>query len=49
MRRQPRCGLEGKTGVSGWVARRAGERSLDSPDWTFMERQKYLWNQLIDY
>jgi hypothetical protein len=40
---------EEKTGVSRWVARRAGEWSLDSPDWTFMERQKYRWNQLIDY
>ena len=26
---------EEQTGVSGWVARRAGEWSLDGPDWTF--------------
>jgi 1-acyl-sn-glycerol-3-phosphate acyltransferase len=36
-------------GAAGWVAERAGEWSLDGPDTTFMERQKYLWNPLIDY
>ena len=40
---------EQQSGVSGWVAERAGEWSLDGPDWTFMERQKYLWNPLMDY
>ncbi len=36
-------------GVSGWVADRAGQWTLDGPDTSFMERQKYLWNPLIDY
>jgi 1-acyl-sn-glycerol-3-phosphate acyltransferase len=38
-----------QSGASGWVADRAGEWSLDGPDWDFMERQKYLWNPLMDY
>src|SRR5436309_983717 len=37
------------SGAAGWVADRAGEWSLDGPDHTFMERQKYLWNPLMDY
>jgi 1-acyl-sn-glycerol-3-phosphate acyltransferase len=28
---------------------RADTWSLDGPDWEFMERQKYLWNPLIDF
>jgi 1-acyl-sn-glycerol-3-phosphate acyltransferase len=40
---------EAQSGVSGWVADRAGKWSLDGPDWTFMERQKYFWNPLMDY
>src|SRR4051794_9825199 len=36
-------------GVAGWVADRAGEWSLDGPDYTWMDRQKYFWNPLIDY
>jgi 1-acyl-sn-glycerol-3-phosphate acyltransferase len=40
---------EDQSGVAGWVADRAGEWSLDGPDWDFMERQKYLWNPLMDY
>ncbi len=40
---------EQMSGAGGWVADRAGEWSLDGPDWDFMERQKYLWNPLIDY
>jgi 1-acyl-sn-glycerol-3-phosphate acyltransferase len=40
---------EEQSGVAGWVADRAGEWSLDGPDWDFMERQKYLWNPLMDY
>jgi 1-acyl-sn-glycerol-3-phosphate acyltransferase len=36
-------------GVSGWVARRAGEWDLSGPDEQTMQRQKYLWNALIDY
>ncbi len=38
-----------QSGVSGWIADRASEWSLDGPDWPFMERQKYLWNPLMDY
>jgi 1-acyl-sn-glycerol-3-phosphate acyltransferase len=38
-----------QSGASGWVAERAGKWSLDGPDWDFMERQKYLWNPLMDY
>jgi 1-acyl-sn-glycerol-3-phosphate acyltransferase len=38
-----------QSGISGWVAGRASEWSLDGPDWPFMERQKYLWNPLMDY
>jgi len=40
---------EQQTGAAGWVADRAGEWSLDGPDWSFVERQKYLWNPLMDY
>src|SRR3954453_13538891 len=36
-------------GVAGWVADRAGEWSLDGPDYTWMDRQKYFWNPLVDY
>jgi 1-acyl-sn-glycerol-3-phosphate acyltransferase len=37
------------TGAAGWVADRAGEWTLDGPDWDFLEQQKYLWNPLIDF
>jgi 1-acyl-sn-glycerol-3-phosphate acyltransferase len=37
------------SGVSGWVADRAGDWSLDERDWKFIERQKYFWNPLLDY
>src|SRR3954462_15637809 len=37
------------SGAAGWVADRAGDWSLDGPDYAFMERQKYLWNPLVDY
>jgi 1-acyl-sn-glycerol-3-phosphate acyltransferase len=37
------------SGAAGWVAERAGEWSLDDPDWEFFERQKYVWNSLMDY
>jgi 1-acyl-sn-glycerol-3-phosphate acyltransferase len=37
------------SGAAGWVADRAGEWSLDGPDYAFVERQKYLWNPLLDY
>jgi 1-acyl-sn-glycerol-3-phosphate acyltransferase len=36
-------------GASGWVAERAGEWSLDAFDPTWVERQKYFWNPLVDY
>jgi 1-acyl-sn-glycerol-3-phosphate acyltransferase len=36
-------------GVAGWVADRAGEWSLDGPDYVWMDRQKYFWNPLIDF
>jgi 1-acyl-sn-glycerol-3-phosphate acyltransferase len=36
-------------GASGWVAERAGNWTLEGLDTTFMDRQKYLWNPLIDY
>ncbi len=37
------------SGAPAVIAQRAGKWSLDGPDWKFMERQKYLWNPLIDY
>src|SRR5947209_8304885 len=40
---------EKQSSAAGWVADRAGQWSLDGPDWGFMERQKYLWNPLMDY
>jgi 1-acyl-sn-glycerol-3-phosphate acyltransferase len=40
---------EAQTGIAGAVAERASEWTLDGPDWDFMERQKYLWNPLMDY
>jgi 1-acyl-sn-glycerol-3-phosphate acyltransferase len=40
---------EASGGVSGWVAERAGDWSLEGPDPRFMDRQKYLWNPLMDY
>jgi 1-acyl-sn-glycerol-3-phosphate acyltransferase len=38
-----------QSGAAGWVAERAGKWSLDGPDYEFMERQKYVWNPLMDY
>src|SRR5215216_3384992 len=38
-----------ESGVTGWVADRAGDWSLDEQDWDFIERQKYFWNPLLDY
>ena len=40
---------EKATGAAGWVADRAGDWSLDDQDLGWMERQKYLWNPLMDY
>jgi 1-acyl-sn-glycerol-3-phosphate acyltransferase len=37
------------TGAAGWVAERAGDWSLDAQDLGWMERQKYVWNPLMDY
>jgi 1-acyl-sn-glycerol-3-phosphate acyltransferase len=36
-------------GASGWVAERAGDWSLDGPDFAWMDRQKFFWNPLVDY
>jgi 1-acyl-sn-glycerol-3-phosphate acyltransferase len=38
-----------QSGATGWVADRAGEWSLDEQDWTFIGRQKFFWNPLLDY
>jgi 1-acyl-sn-glycerol-3-phosphate acyltransferase len=35
-------------GAAGWVAERAGQWDLDAFDPDFIERQKYLWNPLVD-
>jgi len=40
---------ERQSGAASWVADRAAQWSLDGPDWRFIERQKYLWNSLMDY
>jgi 1-acyl-sn-glycerol-3-phosphate acyltransferase len=40
---------EQQSGVAGWVSDRASQWTLDGPDWKFIERQKYLWNPLMDY
>src|SRR5918993_832880 len=40
---------EKATGAAGWIADRAGDWSLDEQDLGWMERQKYLWNPLMDY
>src|SRR5205807_2479717 len=40
---------EPQSGAAAWVEDRASQWSLDGPDWDFMERQKYLWNPLMDY
>ncbi|OBG81512.1 lysophospholipid acyltransferase family protein [Mycobacterium sp. E3305] len=42
-----RSGQDG--GVSGWVAERAGRWDLSGQDETTLQRQKYLWNVLVDY
>ncbi len=38
-----------QSGAAGWVSDRASQWDLDAPDWDFIERQKYLWNPLMDY
>src|SRR5918996_946517 len=40
---------EQATGAAGWVADRAGDWSLEQQDLGWMERQKFLWNPLVDY
>jgi 1-acyl-sn-glycerol-3-phosphate acyltransferase len=48
-RRKAQAHREEAQGAAAWVAERAGQWSLDGVDETFMERQKYLWNPLMDY
>jgi 1-acyl-sn-glycerol-3-phosphate acyltransferase len=36
-------------GLAGWIAGRAGEWNLDGQDEATMQRQKFLWNALVDY
>ncbi|MDT5077361.1 MAG: hypothetical protein QOJ80_1998 [Mycobacterium sp.] len=36
-------------GVAGWIAGRAGQWDLSGQDETTMQRQKFLWNALVDY
>ena len=36
-------------GLSGWVAERAGKWTLQGVDHAWMERQKYVWNPIMDY
>jgi 1-acyl-sn-glycerol-3-phosphate acyltransferase len=38
-----------QSGVAGWVADRASKWNLEGPDMKFFERQKYLWNPVMDY
>jgi 1-acyl-sn-glycerol-3-phosphate acyltransferase len=40
---------EDADGAAAWVAKRAGEWTLEGTDDRFMDRQKYLWNPLMDY
>jgi 1-acyl-sn-glycerol-3-phosphate acyltransferase len=40
---------EKQSGAAGVIADRAGQWDLDGPDWAFFQRQKYLWNPLMDY
>jgi 1-acyl-sn-glycerol-3-phosphate acyltransferase len=37
-----------QSGAAGWAADRASQWNLDGPDPSFMARQKYLWNLLMD-
>jgi 1-acyl-sn-glycerol-3-phosphate acyltransferase len=36
-------------GAAGWVADRAGQWDLDGYDASFIAKQKYFWNPLMDY
>src|ERR1700744_432701 len=42
-----RSGEDG--GITGWVAERAGEWDLRGQDEDSLQRQKFLWNVLVDY
>jgi 1-acyl-sn-glycerol-3-phosphate acyltransferase len=36
-------------GITGWLNRRVADWELSAPDEPTMQRQKYLWNTLVDY
>jgi len=36
-------------GLTGWLNKRAGDWELSGPDEATMQRQKYVWNFLVDY
>src|SRR3954454_7062724 len=36
-------------GVAGWVSDRAGQWDVDAYDGSFIGKQKYFWNPLMDY
>jgi 1-acyl-sn-glycerol-3-phosphate acyltransferase len=36
-------------GIAGWLNKRAGDWDLSEPDEATMQRQKYVWNLLMDY
>jgi 1-acyl-sn-glycerol-3-phosphate acyltransferase len=40
---------EAGDGLVGWIAERAGEWDLGGQDEATMQRQKFLWNALVDY
>src|SRR5256714_8316654 len=40
---------EQASGVTGWIADRAGDWSIDEQDPRFVKAQQYFWNPLIDY
>jgi 1-acyl-sn-glycerol-3-phosphate acyltransferase len=40
---------EAGDGLAGWIAERAADWDLSGQDETTMQRQKFLWNVLVDY
>ncbi len=40
---------EAEGGVSGWIAERAGDWSLEGWDAKALQQQKFFWNPLMDY
>ena len=38
-----------QSGLAGWISGRAGQWTLDEPDWDFFEIQKYFRNPYMDY